>query len=125
MRYSVLIADDNPFIRTALYEFFEREPDFRVCGVAEDGQEVIEEARRLHPDLIVLDFDMPVMNGLSAARVLKQIMPKAVLIMYSATDTEVCRRATLSAGISGLVSKQDKVSVLIETARTLVYQRAA
>lgn len=125
MQYSVLIADDNPFIRTALYEFFEREPDFSVCGVAEDGQEVIAEARRLHPDLIVLDFNMPVMNGLNAARVLKQIMPKAVLIMYSATDAEVCKRLTLSAGISGLVSKRDKVSVLIETARTLVYQRAA
>jgi DNA-binding NarL/FixJ family response regulator len=120
-----LIADDNLFIRTALYEYFEREPDFRVCGLAEDGQEVIEEARRLHPDLIVLDFDMPVMNGLSAARVLKQIMPEVVLVMYSATDTEVCKQATLSAGISGLVSKQDHVSVLIETARTLAYQQAA
>lgn len=125
MRYSVLIADDNPFIRTALYEFFEREPDFSVCGVAEDGQEVIEEARRLHPDLVVLDFDMPVVNGLSAARILKQIMPEVVLVMYSATDAEVCKRVTLLAGISGLVSKRDKVSVLIETARTLVYQRAA
>ena len=65
MRYSVLIADDSPFIRTALYEFFEREPDFRVCGMAENGREAIEEARRLHPDLIVLDSDMPVMNGLN------------------------------------------------------------
>jgi DNA-binding NarL/FixJ family response regulator len=125
MRYSVLIADDNPFIRTALYEFFEREPDFSVCGVAEDGQEVIEEARRLHPDLIVLDSDMPVMNGLNAARVLKQIMPEVVLVMYNPTDTEVCKRVTLSAGISGLVSKQDNVSVLIETARTLAHEKAA
>jgi DNA-binding NarL/FixJ family response regulator len=68
---------------------------------------------------------MPVMNGLSAVRILKQIMPKVVLIMYSASDTEVCKRVTLSAGISGLVSKRHKVSVLIETARTLVYQKAA
>ena len=74
MRKAVLIADDNAFIRTALYEFFQREPDFIVCGVAENGREAIEEARRLHPDLIVLDMAMPVMNGLEAARWLKQIM---------------------------------------------------
>jgi DNA-binding NarL/FixJ family response regulator len=77
MPYLVLIADDDPFIRTALYEFFEREPDFSVCELAEDGEQVIEEARRL-PDLVVLDFDMPVMNGLSAARILKQIIPEVV-----------------------------------------------
>jgi two-component system chemotaxis response regulator CheB len=125
MPHLVLIADDNPFIRTALYEFFQREPDFKVCGLAENGQEAIEAARRLHPDLIVLDFDMPVMNGLSAARILKQIIPKVVLVMYSASETDVCKQVTLSAGISGLVSKRDRVSVLIETARTLIYQRAA
>src|SRR5689334_4457505 len=51
MRTRVLIADDNAFVRTALYEFFDREPDFQVCALAENGKEAIEAASRRHPDL--------------------------------------------------------------------------
>lgn len=125
MRKRVLIADDNAFVRTALYELFEREPDFTVCGLAENGREAIEEARRLCPDLIVLDFAMPLMNGLEAARVLKQIMPAAILILYSAACDEFPAHMARSAGISGLISKSEKVTLLIEKARGLVYPRAA
>ena len=78
MRTRVLIADDNAFVRTALYEFFDREPDFQVCALAENGKEAIEAASRRHPDLVVLDRTMPVMSGLDAARVLKNIMPRVL-----------------------------------------------
>ena len=125
MRYTVLIADDNAFVRTALYELFEREPDFTVCGLAENGREAIEEARRLRPDLIILDFAMPLMNGLQAARVLKQIMPAAVLILYSAASDEFPAHLARSVGISGMISKSERVSVLIEKARGFVHPRAA
>ena len=125
MRKTVLIADDNAFIRTALYELFEREPDFTVCGLAENGREAIEEARRLCPDLIILDFAMPLMNGLEAARVLKQILPAAVLILYSAACDEFLAHLALSEGVAGLISKSEKVSLLIEKARGLVYRSAA
>lgn len=125
MRKTVLIADDNAFVRTALYELFEREPDFTVCGLAENGREAIEEARRLCPDLIILDFAMPLMNGLEAARVLKQIMPTAILILYSAACDEFPEQLAVSAGISGLISKSGRVSLLIERARGLAYPRAA
>ena len=67
---TVLIVDDNALIRHALRELFERESDFEVCGEAEDGQQAIAAAMCLHPDLMVLDISMPVMNGLDAARVL-------------------------------------------------------
>ena len=125
MRKTVLIADDNAFVRTALYELFEREPDFTVCGLAENGREAVEEARRLSPDLIILDFAMPLMNGLEAARVLKQMMPTAILILYSAACDDFPIQLALSAGISELISKSEKVSLLIEKARGLVYPRAA
>lgn len=125
MQKTVLIADDNAFVRTALYEFFEGEPDFHVCGVAENGREAIEEARRLKPDVIVLDFAMPVMNGIDAARVLKTIMPEVPLIMYSATEGAACQQLARSVGISEVVAKSGGVSALIATARGLVYRRAA
>src|ERR1700756_3888787 len=125
MRKEVLIVDDNAFIRSALFEFFEREPDFQVCGVAENGREAIKEAGRLHPDLIVLDLAMPVMNGLDAARVLKRLMPTVPLIMYSAFEDKLSEKVARLMGVSKLVSKSDKVSVLIEAARTLVSRKAA
>ena len=125
MRKAVLIADDNAFVRTALYEFFQREPDFMVCGVAENGREAVEEARHLHPDLIVLDMAMPVMDGLEAARLLKRMMPEVPLIMYSATNDEVAARTARSLGVSEIISKSQRVSVLIHAARGLVERKAA
>jgi len=125
MRKTVLIADDNAFVRTALYEIFEREPDLHVCAVVENGREAIEEAYRLQPDLIVLDIAMPVMNGLEAARVLRQMMPDVPLIMYSANPNEVSEQSARSIGISGLISKSEKVTVLIETIRGVLHRKAA
>lgn len=125
MQKAVLIADDNAFVRTALYEFFQREPDFTVCGMAENGREAIEEARRLHPDLIILDMAMPVMNGVEAARWLKRIMPEVPLIMYSATNDRVTEQTAKSVGISEIVSKSQRVSALIHAARGLVQRKAA
>lgn len=125
MRKTVLIADDNAFVRTALYEFFEREPDFQVCAMAENGREAIEAASRLHPDLIVLDRSMPVMSGLDAARVLKNVMSRVLLIMYCATPEECPEALTKSVGVSAIVSKSEKVSALIDTCRSLLRRRAA
>lgn len=125
MRKTVLIADDNAFVRTALSEIFEREPDFHVCGVVENGREAIDQACRLHPDLIVLDLSMPVMNGLEAARVLRQMMPNVPLIIYSASANDVSEQAARSMGISGLISKSDRVSVLIAAVRGALHRQAA
>ena len=69
MAKTVLIVDDNAFVRRALCALFKSQEDFEVCGEAGNGREAITKARRLHPDLIVLDLLMPVMNGLDAARV--------------------------------------------------------
>lgn len=125
MRNTVLIADDNAFVRTALYEIFEREPDFHVCAVVENGREAIEEACRLRPDLIVLDLAMPVVSGLEAARVLKQIMPNVPLIIYSASPNEMSQQTARSIGISGLISKSERVTVLIDAVRGALHPKAA
>ena len=122
---SVLIVDDNAFIRKALCELFERESDFEVCGEAENGKQGIEEAQRLRPDLIVLDLSMPVMNGFDAARVLKRLMPTVFLIMYSAFGDRVAEHQARLIGISEVVSKAEHASVLIHKARGLLYSSAA
>jgi DNA-binding NarL/FixJ family response regulator len=102
---SVLIADDNAFVRRRLGELFNREPDFEVCAVAENGRKAIEEAEESHPDLILLDLSMPVMNGLDAARALKRLMPKVPIMMFSVYSDSFTEKEVRSAGVSALVSK--------------------
>ena len=79
MAKTILIADDNDVVRRAVCEVFTRESDFEVCGEAHDGQDAIDKAERLHPDLIILDLSMPGMNGFDAARVLKHRMVSIML----------------------------------------------
>jgi DNA-binding NarL/FixJ family response regulator len=120
MTHTVLIVDDNLNIRRGLRELFQREEDFDVCGDAENGKEGIEKARELHPDLILLDLSMPVMNGLDATRVLKRVMPEVPVIIFSAFDDPFTEREALSAGVSAFVSKSERTSVLLGKARNLV-----
>jgi two-component system chemotaxis response regulator CheY len=122
---SVLIVDDNAFIRKALCELFKQEADFEVCGEAENGKEGIEKALELRPDLIVLDLSMPVMNGLDAARVLKRLMPTVPLILYSAFGDKLAEKQARLIGISEVVSKSEHASVLIHKARGLLNSPAA
>ena len=101
------------------------ETDCEVCGEAEHGLDAIEKAQRLHPNLIMLDLSMPVMNGLDAARVLKRIMPTVPLIMYSAFGDRFVEQQARLIGISDVVSKSDPFSVLVAKARNLLYPTAA
>jgi len=122
---SVLIVDDNERVRSALCELFTQEADFAVCGEAGNGREAIEKAQQLHPDLIILDMSMPLMNGLKAARVLKKLMPTAPIIMYSNFSDVLEEQEAGSAGVSALISKSEHVSTLIARARMLLRQNAA
>jgi DNA-binding NarL/FixJ family response regulator len=119
MAKSVLLVDDNAVIRHALRQFFTSEADFEVCGEAENGQDAIEKAQELYPDVIVLDLSMPVMNGIDAARALKRLMPTVPLIMFSEYSDVFSDNEAHSAGVSALVSKSDHLSVLIDKVRRL------
>ncbi len=123
MSYSILIADDSLFIRDALCNLFEREEDFDVCGEAKNGKEAVEKARELHPDLILLDLSMQVMNGLDATRVLKRLMPEVPVIMFSAYSGPSTEKEVRSAGAFALVSKFEHVSVLLGKARSALDSR--
>jgi DNA-binding NarL/FixJ family response regulator len=122
---SVLIVDDNVFIRQALCELFVREGDFDVCGEAENGKEAIERAQILSPALIVTDLSMPLMNGLEETRILKKLMPAVPVIIFTAHSDPLVEKEAAEAGASAVVSKSQAVTVLIATARSLLNQIAA
>jgi len=125
MLRSVIIVDDNRAVRKALCQLFTTVGDFSVCGEAENGREGIEKAQRLHPDLIITDLAMPVMNGLEEARLLKQLMPSVPVIIYTVQSGPSVEREARLAGAAAVVSKSEAVATLIAQARTLVNKVAA
>jgi DNA-binding NarL/FixJ family response regulator len=125
MPESVLLVDDNAVIRQALSQSFASEADFHVCGEAENGRDAIQKAQELHPDLIVMDLSMPVMNGIEAARILKRLMPRVPLIIFSEYSDVFSEKEARSAGVSALVSKSEHISVLMAKARALLHNVAA
>ena len=80
----------------------------------------IDQAQELRPDLILLDFSMPEMNGLDAARVLKRLRPEVPIVMFSIYSGSFTEKEARSAGISALVSKFEDMAALVGTARNLL-----
>jgi DNA-binding NarL/FixJ family response regulator len=124
MARSVLIVDDNPVVRQALVRLF-IEGGFEVCGDVASGNEAIEKAQGLNPGLIVMDLSMPGMNGIEAARSLRQLLPTAVIIILSDYGGRFREEETGSLGIAAIISKVESASVLLHEARTLLRQTAA
>jgi DNA-binding NarL/FixJ family response regulator len=117
---SVLVAEDHALTRQALCSLFASQEDFEVCADAENGQEAVEMAQLLRPDLIVLDLSMPVMNGIEAAQALKRLMPETPIIVFSEYCDVFSEREARSEGLSALVSKTEPVSVLLDSARAVL-----
>ena len=118
MAKTILIADDNPMIRKMLCQLFEREDDYDICAEATNGQEAIDVALKLRPDLIILDMSMPVLNGMEAAKKLKKIMPDVPIILF--TQHENMGRVILRMDhtVDRVVSKTD-AGALMEHVRSL------
>lgn len=102
----VLIADDSAFMRKVLSDLFSSQPDFEVVGTARNGKEAIEKTRKLHPDLLTMDVQMPVMDGLNALAVIMAECPLPVVMISSLTQegTDETVRA-LSLGAVDFISK--------------------
>ncbi|WP_173442892.1 chemotaxis response regulator protein-glutamate methylesterase [Selenomonas ruminantium] len=104
--YRVLIADDSAFMRKVLTDFFNKQPDFEVAGTAINGKEAINKVMEYSPDLVTMDVNMPVMDGLNALAVIMEQKPTPVLMLSSLTQqgTEATVRA-LSLGAIDFISK--------------------
>ena len=115
----ILVVDDNAPIRGLVREFIESRPGFEICGEATDGLEGIEKGRELKPDVIVLDFLMPGINGLQAAVMLHQIVPKAPIILFTFYKDEIPRDMAQAAGVTSILSKTDQLAMLADEVQRL------
>jgi two-component system response regulator NreC len=98
---------------------FEFEDGLELCEHAVNGQDAIEKAKKFRPDLIILDFSMPVMNGLAAARILKTIMPAVPIILFTIHSKEMFAKEAQNTGINATVSKAG-MAHLVKHTRTLL-----
>jgi DNA-binding NarL/FixJ family response regulator len=91
-----------------------------VVGEAIDGQDAVEKARRLKPDLILLDLSMPGMNGLEAARVIRTVLPSASMMLFTLHRDEVTDSDAFAAGINAIISKAEGAGILMSQAHMLL-----
>jgi DNA-binding NarL/FixJ family response regulator len=115
----ILVVDDNAPIRDLVREFIESRPGFEICGEATDGLEGIEKGRELKPDLIVMDFLMPGINGLQAAVLLHQIVPNGPIILFTFYKDVIPSRLAHDAGVASVLSKTDQLATLADEVQRL------
>jgi DNA-binding NarL/FixJ family response regulator len=105
MNTKVMIVDDHKMFRDGLRGLINAEPGMEVVGEAIDGKEAIELARKLSPDVVVMDISMPGMNGIEAMRRVIQDNPKVKVIMLSMYSSGPLVQSLLAAGATGYVLK--------------------
>lgn len=115
----IMIVDDNETIRRNLRELFSKSADWTVCAEAVDGRDAVEKARAFRPDFVVLDLSMPDMDGIEAARKMKDIIPKSSIIMLTAFKDRFLEEKAYQVGISWVLSKSEAPRVL-DFARVLL-----
>lgn len=119
MAYKILIVDDSSMIRRFLSMCIEQNTDWQVCGEAENGKTAVEQVRKLHPDIVLLDVQMPIMNGFEAARRINHEFPSTQILMVSQFESGPLARESIAAGASGFVSKSDVSTELVPALREI------
>src|SRR5689334_24023524 len=100
-RLRVLLADDHVTVRRGLKLLIDAERDMEVVGEASDGNEAVQKANELNPDVVVMDISMPGLNGLAAARALKKRRPDTVIVTLTRHGDNAYLHELLRAGVSG------------------------
>jgi DNA-binding NarL/FixJ family response regulator len=113
----VLVADDQPLMRTAYDMTLRGEEDMELVGEAANGQEAIDQARRLHPDVILMDVRMPVLDGVEATRVVSTDDPAARILILTTFDIDEYVVEALRAGASGFLLKDVRPDELVQAIR--------
>jgi DNA-binding NarL/FixJ family response regulator len=116
----ILIADDHELVRRGLAAELGQMPGWQVAAEAANGQQAVDLAHRLKPDLIVLDLSMPELNGLAATRRILEADPAARILILTAHESEQLVREVLAAGALGYVLKSDAGRVLVTALQSLL-----
>ncbi len=125
----ILIADDHESMRTAIKATVKLHPPWEVCGEATNGREAIEKAEALRPDIVVLDFKMPVANGIKAGSEISSSRPDTPILRYTLYKTRELEVAAKLVDIRQVIAKEDGAQHLLSAIENELmakkYQRKA
>jgi DNA-binding NarL/FixJ family response regulator len=114
---TVLVVDDHSYLRAALVDLFAGTDDIQVVGECADGTEVVPAVQNTHPDVVLMDVDMPGMNGVEATRALRAIEPDARVLMLTGTVSPLPIRQARALGARGYLLKGEDPAELVQRVR--------
>lgn len=123
MPIRILIADDHEIVRTGLCSMIEPNAAWEVCGQAGDGREAVALAEQLRPDIVIMDINMPHLNGLDATRQIKRRLPETEVLIFTGTDTEEIVRNVFGAGARSYLLKTEAANHLAPAIEALCKHR--
>jgi len=115
----ILLADDHTILRDGIRALLEDQPDMLVVGEAEDGNTAVKMACQLHPDAVVMDIAMPLLNGLEATRQIRRDCPGVRVLILSMHDNEEYIRQALASGAMGYILKDAAAHDLLNAIRAV------
>jgi DNA-binding NarL/FixJ family response regulator len=115
----ILIVDDNPTVRRYLRAVLEQEESWQVCAEARTGTEALHQMADSRPDLVLLDYQMPDVNGVDVAKQISEMFPKIPILMVTLHLSKQLAEAAREAGVRGACAKQDIGSV-VEAVKVLL-----
>ena len=115
----VLIADDSDTVRNLIQSVVEQQGDPEVCALTDNGIETIDKATDLQPDLLILDVQMPGMNGIEVASILRRKLPNAKIVLFTIYGDAV-QSVGSAVGANAVLAKADGLGGLARTVRSLL-----
>ena len=119
MPFRILVADDHEVVRRGLCALLQAQPDWEICGEANDGREALDKAQKLKPDAVILDIGMPSLNGLEATRQILKLNPQTKVLILTLHDSDQVVREVLNAGARGFLLKSDAARELVAAVEAL------
>lgn len=119
----ILVVDDNDNFRKSFIEYLKSLKGIEVVGEASDGLEALQKTSLLNPDIILMDFTMPKMDGITSARKIKKKYPKIEIIIVTIHDEYAYRDLISSLPVDGFVSKSSLTSDLVAILTNLVFDK--
>jgi DNA-binding NarL/FixJ family response regulator len=119
----VLIVDDEARFRRMVRSLIESQPAYRVCGEAGDGIEAVEKVPKLRPDVVLMDVNMPRMDGLEATRIIRRESPDCNVVIVTQNDATVAREQARIVGADGFVTKSDLIRDLLPEMARVAMER--
>jgi two-component system, NarL family, sensor kinase len=122
-RKRILIADDHAMLRRGVRNTLQTEPDLEICGEAVDGQDTVDKVKELRPDLVILDINMPMLNGLAAVRQILRHRPETKVVVFSVHNSDQTVHEISAAGAHGFISKGKDAQELLRVVRDVLKEK--